>query len=79
MKFKRKLSMGDELSASGTTITIGPVSLDLERQVTRRDVEAICTFYAMGLAARSRFVSASLQQFFKSTEPVEILGYDDPN
>ena len=71
----RKLLMGDEMTVTDSTITIGPATVDFRRPVTDDDIKAVFTIYVIGSAARCRFVDKAYETFVRSFEPVSIMGY----
>jgi hypothetical protein len=73
----RKLSMGDELRAYEQSIMVGPAAIFLNREVEQKDVEAVITIYAAGMAARSRMLNAIYNTFIEAITSVEIGGYSD--
>lgn len=76
-KLDRKLSSGDELMVKDNTILVGPAKLSFDRPVTEKDVENVIITYTMGAAARTRLVSQSFDMFYRSFQPINIVGYSD--
>lgn len=73
----KKLSMGDELLVFEESIVIGPTTLFFDRPVRTKDVEAIITFYTMGMAARGRLSHGLYLNFIDSIANIKILGYKE--
>jgi len=63
------------VDAEARSITIGPASINFSRPLVEADIQVVLTIYAMGSAARCRFVNMAWETFLKSFTPTTITGY----
>lgn len=75
----RKLMMGDTIEVTPKSITIGPVVISYPEGVLEKDVENAMTIYALGLAAKSRFIGQAWEMFQRAIADITIVGFKDPD
>lgn len=71
------LSMGDELRVYKQSIVIGPAAVYFNRNIERKDIEAVITLYTIGMAARSRAINFAHSYLMDLMSNTEITGYTE--